>query len=110
MTAGETVYEDGAAVGTRGRSGQSLKVGGEIFGIVGEGVEIFASDDDGAGVIRGFETDGWGAIGGDGDLLGFADNEEAKVEDDRSCTDGDGDRFGESQIGRDGGDGVSAGG
>ena len=84
LSAGKTVDEDLAAVGSGGRTGESLQFAGEFVGIVGEGIEVLALEDDGVGVAGGFDAHGGRLVGdhyvlllrlnghGDVDALGLA--------------------------------------
>ena len=57
MAAAEAIDEDGSATGPCGGSRECKQVGGEIFRIIGERIQIFASDHYGRSVVGGVGRD-----------------------------------------------------
>ena len=50
LASAEAVDVNGAAVGTRGRAGQGLQIGGEVVGVIGERFEVGPAQRQGAGI------------------------------------------------------------
>src|SRR5207237_1088552 len=86
----EAIDENGAAARSGGWSGEGLEVGGEVFGIVGERVEVGAFDDGGAGVVGGFYADGRTGVVTDRELLVGSCDSELEVQGVGACAEGDG--------------------
>ena len=80
LAAGESVDVDLAAVGPRRRPGQGLQIGLQFVGIIGKRFEVFALDDDGAGVAGGIYVEGGGGLVGDDDFLSLGLDGEFRVE------------------------------
>ena len=80
LAAAEAVNENGASVRTGGWAGEGLKVGLKVIGVVGKGVEIFAAQDQGAGVRRRINVDGLGRAVLDLHLFSDRNDEQMQVE------------------------------
>jgi len=62
LPSAEAIDEDGATARSSRRSGERLQICLQIFGIVGEGLEVTTSQDNRTGIVGRLEAYGWSAV------------------------------------------------